>query len=293
MFNNVMVGVDGLQGGRDAIDLARQLMAPDGRLTLAHVNGGYPSYARADSVEFIRAERQRSDVLLAQERRDSGVDADLISLGSYSAGRGLHRLAERSGADLLVVGSDHHGRIGRVLIGDETVAALTGAPCAVAVAPLRYASATRSLAKIGVGYDQSPESKHALGVARLLAERFGAELSAWHAIDMPLYRAASTVDAIRYLLDDTEAQLNELDGVEPHAVYGKPGEELGFYSESVDLLVIGSRGYGPLGRLFHGSTARALTQSCRSPLLVLTRAAREADSVVAGTDDPVLEGVAN
>jgi|ERR1019366_10823383 hypothetical protein len=40
MFANVVVGVDGRQGGRDAIALARQLAAPDAAITLAHVYGG-------------------------------------------------------------------------------------------------------------------------------------------------------------------------------------------------------------------------------------------------------------
>ena len=37
MFGRTIVGVDGSSGGRDAIALARQLVGPDGKLTLAHV----------------------------------------------------------------------------------------------------------------------------------------------------------------------------------------------------------------------------------------------------------------
>ena len=39
MFDNVLVGVDGRQGGRDAIALARRLCAPEARIALAHVDG--------------------------------------------------------------------------------------------------------------------------------------------------------------------------------------------------------------------------------------------------------------
>jgi hypothetical protein len=39
MFSNVLVGVDGRQGGRDAIALARQLAPPQASMTLAHVYG--------------------------------------------------------------------------------------------------------------------------------------------------------------------------------------------------------------------------------------------------------------
>jgi hypothetical protein len=40
------------------------------------------------------------------------------------------------------------------------------------------------------------------------------------------------------------------------------------------LLVVGSRSYGPIGRLVHGSVSQQLARTARCPLLVLTRAAR-------------------
>jgi nucleotide-binding universal stress UspA family protein len=68
-----------------------------------------------------------------------------------------------------------------------------------------------------------------------------------------------------------------LGGVEPRVAYGEPAEELALYSRSVDLLVIDSRSYGPVGRLVHGSTAQKLARMTHFPLLVLTRAARKAN----------------
>src|SRR5579859_3719858 len=37
MFKDVLIGVDGRQGGRDAVALARELATPEARFTLAHV----------------------------------------------------------------------------------------------------------------------------------------------------------------------------------------------------------------------------------------------------------------
>jgi nucleotide-binding universal stress UspA family protein len=62
-----------------------------------------------------------------------------------------------------------------------------------------------------------------------------------------------------------------LGGVEPHAAYGQPAEELALYSASLDLLIVGAHGYGPVGRLIHGSTSQQLAHTARCPLLVLTR----------------------
>lgn len=45
-----------------------------------------------------------------------------------------------------------------------------------------------------------------------------------------------------------------------------------------ETLVIGSRGYGPLGRLVHGSTPMGLARDARSALLVLPRGPRAAPS---------------
>jgi hypothetical protein len=47
MFTNIVVGVDGRQGGRDAVALAERLKAAEGRLTLTHVYPGDASRWRA------------------------------------------------------------------------------------------------------------------------------------------------------------------------------------------------------------------------------------------------------
>ena len=45
MFRQIIVGVDGREGGRDAVALAKLLVAADGSLTLAYV---FPGDAHAD-----------------------------------------------------------------------------------------------------------------------------------------------------------------------------------------------------------------------------------------------------
>ena len=102
-------------------------------------------------------------------RGETGVEAHLHWYGSSSVGRGLHELCDVIGADLLVVGSSRRRLLGRVLIGDDTGAALNGAPCPIAIAPSNYSQQPGMTREIGVGYDGSPESEHALSVARTLA----------------------------------------------------------------------------------------------------------------------------
>jgi len=280
MFKHVIVGVDGEDGGRDAIALAKLLRGEDGELTLAYVYRHDPEAWRWSSGAYEATERERSPELLEKAREEAGVAAKLHSHGAPSVGRGLHELAEATGADLLVVGSSRRGLLGRVLLGDDTRAALNGAPCAVAIAPAGYSTHPVAMREIGVGYDGSPESKHALGVARKLAAELQTKLSAFEAVAFPAYLFTGPLAAdgttIEEVVDAARQRVASLDGVEPHAAYGQPAEELALYSASLDLLVIGSRSYGPIGRLMHGSTAQQLARSARCPLLVLTRAAREA-----------------
>jgi nucleotide-binding universal stress UspA family protein len=278
MFRQVVVGVDEHEGGRDALALAMKLLAGDGELTIAYVHVSNPHVYRAASERAATSERRRAFELLENVRAEAGADAQLRWRASPSVGRGLHELAEIIAADLLVLGSSRRSLLGRVFVGDDTRAALNGAPCAIAIAPAGYAGERAVMREIGVGYDGSPESEHALAVARHLAAECGAKLSAFEAVSLPTYAflgGPAPIDgAPGSLVDQARERIAGLGGIEAHAAYGVPVEELAVYSASLDLLVVGSRGYGPIGRLIHGSTSQQLARSARCPLLALTRTAR-------------------
>ncbi len=289
MFKNVLAGVDEGEGGRDAIALAQALVSTGGELTLAHVLREDPLGSRIWSDPTIDSRREHARELLERAAAEAGLQPHIRWRGATSVGRGLHEIAEMIGADLLVVGSSHRGLLGRVRLADDTRAALNGAPCAIAVAPAGYRTGPAPLMReIGVGYDGSPESEEALALARTLARETGAKLSAFHAVAVPSYvlHGLTAVDGtlIKGLVDKAREQIAALGGVEAHAAYGDPAEELTLYSASLDLLVLGSRGYGPLGRLVHGRTTQNLARTARCPLLVPTRAAR-GPSVAAGSQD--------
>jgi nucleotide-binding universal stress UspA family protein len=54
---------------------------------------------------------------------------------------------------------------------------------------------------------------------------------------------------------------------------GDPASELADAAHELDLLVTGSRGYGPVRRLMLGSTSTRLVHEAPCPVLVLTRGA--------------------
>ena len=53
--------------------------------------------------------------------------------------------------------------------------------------------------------------------------------------------------------------------------YGEPSGELWRFGQELDLLIVGSRGYGPIARLVNGSTSNYLARRAPCPLLVLPR----------------------
>jgi nucleotide-binding universal stress UspA family protein len=278
MFTKAIVGIDGLDGGRDAIKLAHQLTSPaGGELILANIFMESVFPARGSAGIFAGGSHRGSEDLLKAEREQAGIDAQICPYSASYVGRGLHELADTVGADLLVVGSSHRGLIGRVLLGDELRKALNGAPCAVAVAPAGYAQRPSPFTEVGAGYDGSDEGRHALEVAREIAAEHGSRVSVFQALSPPRRGHGdahpSDPDSLEREIDRTREQLAALGGVEAHAAYGDPGEELALYGASLGLLVIGSRGYGPRHRMMHGSTSRHLAHASRCPLLVLPRTA--------------------
>ena len=286
MFNRVVVGVDERSAGCDGIALAKNLTARGGQLTLAYVLTSDPLFYRSAAVP--EAERARAVKLLETARERAATKAELRCTASSSVGLGLHKIAEELGANLLVLGSSFRGLLGRVLVGDDTRASLNGASCAVAIAPAGYSQGAGSIGEVGVGYDGLPESKAEVEIARAIAAEHGARLSACEAVSVPTSKLGPgplpLSDEVERLVREARGRIEALEGVGSHAVYGSAAEELAIYSASVDLLVVGSRGYGPLGRLVHGSTSSKLARSARCPLLVLPRPAAPTTSRDAQTE---------
>ncbi len=269
MFINVLVGVDGRQGGRDAIALAQQLAGPGARITLAHV----------DPNETTNGADQHSDAhaMLSSARAGADVDAKLLALHDSSVARALHKLTASRDHDLLVVGACHRGAIARRVARDHTIESLKDAGCAVAIAP-RADLPAPVISRIGVGWDGSPEAARALQAAKTLAARTGAMIEPLVVLPRQSLPYGEPIqhrwsDVAKQLTPEDLARLGGIDDLEGRVSYGAPGEELVRFSEHVDLLIVGSRNSGPVGRLFTGSTSNHLVRHARRPLLVYPRSA--------------------
>ena len=279
MFTRILVGVDGRPGGRDALALARRLAAPSAHLTAVHVAHDARDGSPVDAAAY--------EALLDAELADAGISAEKLVIGDRYPGRGLRLATARTGADLLVLGSSHRGRPGHAFAGDTARTALHGSHCAVAVAVRSVVAESRAFDSIGVGFDGSHEAREALGIARELACAAGSSLRliavgepSDHLLacapdghpwaSLPEQRQAST-DAMVAATVRVAASA----GVNARAevVAGFPADGLERLSQRVDLLVIGSRGYGPARRTLLGSTADRLLHTAHCPVLVVPRGA--------------------
>jgi len=276
MFKNVLVGIDGRSNGRDAIALASRLLNDDGKMTLAHVHSADLRAFAAIGPELLAEEAASSKELLAHERAEAGVEAELVSVSAPTPGRGLHEQAEAQGADLTVVGSCSRGLLGRTMLGDDARAALNGTPCALAIAARGYATAARPLMRIGVGYDGSPESTAALAAARRLAVETKGSVRALQIVTIPSVMYTGLMppllgESVDTMIEEARGRMEGIPGIEGRAVYGVPGEELSAFGDELDLLVVGSRNFGPVRRRVVGSTCDYLERHARCSLLTLPR----------------------
>ena len=250
MFKEVLVGIDGTPHGRDAIALARQLTDAQAQLTLVHVHWRRLWSGRPVAADYFEAETAHSWHLLEREKEASGISAELASVFATSPGRGLHLEAEQRQADRIVVGSSRRGFLGRAVLGDDARAGDQRRKPRRGDRTARLCRrAATALDGIGVAYNGTPESDAALAAARGIATRTDAALSALDVVLLPALAYAYTTDRSRYMREEIDAARGVLEGIPDVAgrtVCGLPGEELARFSGELDLLAVGSRGYGPL-----------------------------------------------
>lgn len=233
MFTSIVIGIDEHHGGRDALALADRLAAPGARLTLAHT--------RPDAND----------------------------------------LAEALGADLIVIGATRHDERTGPRLDDGNRAALNGAPCAVAIARPGEAGHTGPIQNVGVGYEPTDTGAAALRSARDVSTGLGAELHAMRVVSaLPCGRLDDPLVDVEQLEAESvqravhiRQQLQSLGGLTAHVERGAAACHLEHFSAEVDLLVVGSRGYGPAAQTLMGSTGIRLARDCHSSLLVTPRPA--------------------
>jgi nucleotide-binding universal stress UspA family protein len=258
----ILIGFDGAEGGRDALELGRILASIRGSRCLVAVP--------EDGQIAVEARAALSD-----------PEAETHVIGVLSPARELVERANRERAGTLVVGSTRRGKIGRALLGSVSEQLLQTAPCEVVVAPRGYASKRHErFAKIAVAVDGTLESKVALTRAEDIARQAGAAIEILVASDPVVsgIEAEFPHDAPRSMSDVLEAAISSVDPA--LAPTGKKVDSgwrevvrtiatalADACDPEVDLLVAGSR--RPMNHFLLGSVTKRLITEARCPVLVV------------------------
>ncbi len=275
----LLVGYDGSAGGRDALELARVLgeVEPSSALVATVVPYG-PLPVGFTELEQDAA--REAEPLLDEARRQlDDLEVSTRAFGGGSPAGVITDLAESEHVDAIVLGSPHRGAVGRALIGSVAEGVLHGAPCAALVAPRGYAGNGHGpFGSIAVAYDGTPEAKAALARARQLAEASRAALRILTVVAPPValpgavgYTPINPPEP-KQILEQAVAAAGTAVTVDARRLDGVPAQALAdACEEGVDLLVAGSRGYGPMARVLLGSVSTRLINIAPCPVLVAPR----------------------
>jgi nucleotide-binding universal stress UspA family protein len=285
----IVVGLDGSAHGYDALALGRALAATLSTRLIVLIAYTPDEWLWAPGTAGPLDLDERERLLARAQATLSDQDrVEFRTVPSPSAAGALHGEAERERAQIIVVGSSHHGAVGRMLLGTVSQEVLDAAPCAVAVAPAGLAANEKiRFSRIGVGFDDTPAAHDALAVAHSFARRADGELLllwAAHLTTRALPLAATSYanpayfEEVRAGVEDrlqrAAAPIRGDLPVRAEIVRGLTTEALVEQSERLDLLVLGSRGYGPLKSALLGSVSRRVVDSARCSVLVVPRGVR-------------------
>jgi nucleotide-binding universal stress UspA family protein len=283
MTSPIIVGIDPVREDPAPVHLAAVLSDLTGAPVIAvavHPQHPLPTGLVPPGYDALLRDRAHAALRRARRQLPAGSAAHAISARSLAGA--LHDVACEADAGLLVVGRAHRGRVGRVLAGSVADGVLDGAACPVAVAPRGYAPPSQ-LTTIGAGFVETVEGRAAVAGAASVAARAGAALDLisavppvdWTGIAPPgaAYREALALarDAAGHAARAAAEEIAPGVRAIVHAVVESPVTALAEASEGLDLLVCGSRGYGPLRRVLLGSVSRPLSHIAHCPLVVLPR----------------------
>ena len=285
MFKHIAVGCDGSHEGRDAVALGAAIASATGaRLSLVGVFP--PSFLPVEGVTDRKTLRTEATRALRRERDLLAPDAFIHTVADMSVARALRHYAERSHADLVIVGSSRSAPPGHVAIGRHGRQLLYDAPFALGLAARDLHEHGMRLGAVGVGYDGGPEAEAALGMAADLARAADARLlvrrvvedrvpvlggDAWIAMADWSHEQMWETARQNALAQARETALELGAASEMSATIGDPGYEIRALSEAVDLVVVGSRRWGPIARLVTGGVGETLVRDASCSILIVPR----------------------
>jgi nucleotide-binding universal stress UspA family protein len=290
MAGRVVIGYDGSEASEDAVAFGLTWCRSTGDVPIVATvyPEEHPLGAGRVDAEWASYVREQAESIQDQARTTVGDVALYRTVASTSAAHGLADLAEDVEAVLVIVGTTQQTGLSRALLGSSTERLLHGATAPVTIVPPGWRqSALDRISSIGVAYLDTRDGREALRMAVRAATRIPAQLTLYSVLGQSSERYS-------YLVGRTEEQAfwdkarDSFGKALGFAAAGVPPEleprtvllegaiveslaELG--PNDVDMLVCGSRGYGPARRVLLGGVSNRLIRRARLPVTVVPRAA--------------------
>ncbi|RUP01869.1 MAG: universal stress protein [Mycobacterium sp.] len=282
----ILVAVDGSEESDAAINWATREAALHGvPVTLFHAVApivvGWPVGQlyrempdwQSDIADSVVA-HARETAQTASEGLDGApvVQAEIVYANAVSA---LIEASKQS--QMVVVGSQGIGALGRLLLGSVSSALVQHAHCPVAVIRSGEDATPEPQGAVVVGIDGSPASEAATALAFDEASRRGVDLIALHAwSDVGVFpvlgmdwqdRENQGQEVLAERLAGWQEQYPDVH-VQRSLVCDTPAKWLLDASERAQLVVVGSRGRGGFPGMLLGSVSSAVVHSAKVPVIV-------------------------
>jgi nucleotide-binding universal stress UspA family protein len=280
------IGIDFGAASVGAAEWSMHELAPAARHVLVHVAAAmdmpaYAADARAERERLRQEDRARAGAELRDLFPATGAGERMVVHGR--AADELARTAAAVAANIIVVGAHLPTRGAPAVLGTTAEDLIRASPVPVLVVRGRPATPPR---RVLAAVDASDHARDVLAWARLLTDYTGAALHVVHVLDARYLGAARSVSgmrAARELPASYEAQagvwLGDVvthAGIEPgaaelHVVPGAPAQEVLALQQrlAADLIVIGSRGAGAIGRMLIGTVAGSVVRGAACAVLVV------------------------
>jgi nucleotide-binding universal stress UspA family protein len=285
----LVVGYEGGATGHDAVTFANrwgEASSDPVVVVTVHPGSAFTGFGKVDA-EWVAYEREEADALLEEARGlvAEGIEASFVRVDAGSAAHGLSDMVEAKdgeGISLLVLGSRRTRGLRRTFPGSTAERLLHGAAAPVTVVPWGYADTEpRPLATVAVAFVDTPEGRVAFDHAVLIAQHLGASLTVLSVV--PDTRIVPGLGESRVF--DTEVRRGYQDSLDAAVARAPEGLEVtgrllrgpvvdalsDLTFDDCDVLVCGSRGYGPVRRVLLGGVSSRVVRHSKVPVVVTPR----------------------
>jgi nucleotide-binding universal stress UspA family protein len=293
----ILIAVDGSNFSRMAIEFIASretLIRSNPDIQVLNVRWPLPAHpARIVGLPVVREYYgDEADKILrpARKRLQKAGLNPTVRFAVGPAPTEISAAADKDKVDLLVLGSHGHSALGGLLLGSVTNEVLVRTKRAMLIVRGKAKRYPDSL-RVGIAVDGSRYGLQALRYVLKHMDLFGAnpQLTVIHVVQDYALNALPVAEAIPLpafsesevrafqnkdyedAMKSARTLLRKVDVKADEArLIGNAGDELSAYgNKNLDLLVLGSHGYGAFKAVIMGSVATRVTAHCRMPLLLV------------------------